>query len=261
MKTIICEKCGTEYNEELSECPVCALLNKEPSNEIKKSAAVNMHWCYSLALFIIGSFGLHIIAFKLSHIFAFEGHSPYYSGLINFSAYFILFAFLFSAVIANLNEFKKQMKGYHKYLYGIVFGIGVLFGSIMINMIINTFYTLAPNENETAIRSVISLTPFLSVVVFGLIGPICEELTYRAGLFTLISKKNKILAYIVTIVVFGFIHFDYQNITSINEWLNLPIYCLSGFLFTLAYDKYGLPGSIVAHMTNNLVSVLVNIMN
>ena len=259
MKTIICEKCGAEYNEELGKCPVCALFNNEKEN--KPSAMLNMHWCYSLALFLIGSFGLPIIAFKLSHIFAFEGHSPYYSGLINFTAYFILFAFLFTGVIANLDEFKKHMKGYEKYLYGLVFGIGVLFGSIMINIIINIFYTLAPNENESAIRNVISLTPLLSVIVFGLIGPICEELTYRAGLFTLISKKNKILAYIVTILVFGFIHFDYQNITSINEWLNLPIYCFSGFLFTLAYDKYGLPGSIVAHMTNNLVSVLMNLLN
>lgn len=259
MKTVVCEKCGFEYNEELGKCPLCSLLEKKQSK--KEEKVIDLHWCYSLALFIIGSFGLHIIAFKLSRIFAFDAHEGYYSGLINFTAYFILFAFLMPGVIANFDLFKKHMKGFEKYLYGLLFGACVLFGTIIINIIINSIHTIEPNVNESAIRSVISMSPVLSIIVFGFIGPICEELTYRAGLFTLINKKNKILAYIVTVVIFGFIHFDYENITSINEWLNLPIYCFSGFMFCLAYDKFGLPASILAHMTNNLVSVILNALN
>ena len=255
MKTVICEKCGTEYDESLKECPICALTKIEK----RESHVINLKWFYSLALFLIGSFGLHIIAFKLTHVFASYAYENYYSGLVNFTGYFILFAFLLTAVIANLDLFIKPFKERMQYFYGICMGCLVLFGSVTISFIINLIHTIDNNANETAIRSVISVSPVLSIIVFGLIGPICEELTYRAGLFTLINKKNRILAYILTVILFGFIHFDYTNIGSLNEWLNLPIYCFSGFVFTFTYDHFGLPAAITAHMTNNLISVFLNI--
>ena len=71
---------------------------------------------------------------------------------------------------------------------------------------------------------------------------------------------NVFLAYIVTSLVFGLIHFNFfaTGDALINELLNLPSYVISGFLLTLAYDKFGFACSSVAHIVNNLFSIVVS---
>ena len=71
-----------------------------------------------------------------------------------------------------------------------------------------------------------------------ILAPFAEEMTYRIGLFSALKRVNLILAFIVTALVFGLIHFDLSGVIqgfntgtegsrkyAINELCNLPLYC------------------------------------
>ena len=104
------------------------------------------------------------------------------------------------------------------------------------------------------LRSFITIYPFISLIFLGVIGPICEELTYRVGLFSVL-KKPKWLAYVIGTLVFALAHFSFTSTNIINELVNLPVYIVSGFALCLAYDKFGLAASLTAHTVNNIYSV------
>lgn len=152
------------------------------------------------------------------------------------------------------------------------------------------------NLNETSINNIMNSSyAFLMIIPVVLFAPIVEEFTYRLGLLDLIGKKHKITGLIVSSIVFGVIHFngiiyillmllgyldpsilsgeiaealgvegtvtmDYLAQQLVIEFLNLPIYILMGACLGLAYLTSGsVCGSIVAHMTNNLLSSILTI--
>ena len=119
--------------------------------------------------------------------------------------------------------------------------------------------SIADNANESSLNSIVTAFPMASLLFFAFIGPVCEELTYRVGLFSLTKRVNRIFAYIVTIIVFTLIHFDFTSKTMVNELLNIPFYAFAAFVFTFLYEKFGLASSVSAHITNNLFSLLVSI--
>ena len=116
------------------------------------------------------------------------------------------------------------------------------------------------NENELQSRAIIDTYPILSILVLGIIGPICEELTYRLGMFSLIGRINRVLAYIITSLVFALMHMNFSsNANIVVELLNLPSYIFAGVAFCFAYDKFSLPCSLTAHTLNNLFAVIFQI--
>ena len=115
------------------------------------------------------------------------------------------------------------------------------------------------NNNESSIDSITTIFPLLSLLVFGLIGPICEELTYRVGFFGFFRKINPILGYIFTAILFGFIHFDFQSNDLINELINIPSYIIAGLMLCYIYDYKGIGTSIIAHSLNNVIGILLQI--
>ena len=105
------------------------------------------------------------------------------------------------------------------------------------------------------------LVVLLFALIFGVIGPICEEFTYRIGLFSLTKRLSRVAAYIITPLVFGFIHFGWGSIATggdalIIELLNIPDYILAGVIFAFLYDRFGIGASTTAHVMNNLLSFI-----
>ena len=178
--------------------------------------------------------------------------------LINATAYIGLLVTLL--LIGNKDLFKiiKSFKQWQSYLAGaICFGSIIAF-NIFYGLIVNLLKTpVHGNSNQQALETMDSLYPFISMVVFGFIGPICEELTYRTGLFSLLKRKNRVVAYLVTIVVFALIHFDFTATkdTIVNELLNLPYYMFAAFAFSFTYDRFGFAGSVTGHIMNNVFSL------
>ena len=177
-----------------------------------------------------------------------------FNGAANFITYAMLFVTLMGVLNVDIKNLKKEFKHWLPYVVGIGFGIGLIVFSIVYSSFINLFYQSEINENEEALRSFITVYPITSLIFLGIIGPICEELTYRVGLFGVL-KKPKWLAYVIGTLVFALAHFSFTSTDLINELVNLPVYVVSGFLLCLAYDKFGLAASLTAHTVNNIYSV------
>jgi membrane protease YdiL (CAAX protease family) len=184
-------------------------------------------------------------------------NSQVFLSYINFSTYIVLFgtilfylrSFLISLlkVFLNFNNFKKG------FMYGLVIiGLNIFLGVIYQVLNIQT----TSNNNQELINSLVFSMPVISIITFVFLGPIVEEFTYRLGLFSLIAEKNKWLAYIITMIIFGFIHFDFTTTNITNELLNMPFYLLAGLAFCYIFYKENFAVVTYAHILNNFISVL-----
>ncbi len=256
----------------------------------------------NIILFVWGSGCYFLINYLMNLIFGrfynSMGDNLYNIMLMNACYGLLLLGFIIFFIVDRKSgkELLKSFKGYKQYLFGlIIYVIGFVL-EIAINIIIAKAYgNSRVNSNETGLREMISYSPwaiFFPIVIFG---PLCEELTYRVGLYGLIAKKNKWVAIIVSAIVFGLLHFSFSSIYAainyynllanhssiiqyldsagntlyytkdqviqnlINEFINLPAYILSGLLFGFAYAHTGkITASMTAHILNNLISTLLS---
>jgi membrane protease YdiL (CAAX protease family) len=277
-----CRQCGKAYDSALGNCPYCGTQSVD-FNEVKGFKEMTpMGWGKELALFLIGWLGFQIIGLLVSFIVlsvtkgAYESaglsgaslqaaltsfkNSVTYAGAIDFSVYVILFCVMLVVLDRDIYRISKRFKMGKSY-FGFLAGFGIMMLSVLYNLIIqNVIGSTESNANQSIINALIASNPLLSIVVFAFIGPFCEELTYRVGLFGFLKRINPYLAYIGTALLFGAIHMDITNLGSVIEWAYFPDYVISGFLFSLLYDKLGFGASYTAHFTNNFISVVMTIL-
>lgn len=195
-----------------------------------------------------------------------------YMATVNFFTYFLTFSTLglllyFLHVIEPLiRDFKKL----RTYLYGLFYGLVVIIGSITVSLLMNLIFgDQGSNANQGTIELIIKNHPLSSFFWIVLAGPIVEEIIYRFGLFGGLRKINRPLAYVVSALIFGFIHFNVPVDENgavimaelITELINIPSYIVSGLIFAYAYDKEGFGVGVVAHITNNLISFIFSIIS
>lgn len=221
-------------------------------------------WLFRLTLFLIGFLGLDILTIILQLIFNvifpewFVKDSPtQIVGLSTLNAvrYVFLTIGLIALLLPRLKIIINKFKSFKTILLGIGFGIALIGITRVYSLVISDFVELEINANEEAAESMIFAYPFLSIIVLGILGPVCEEVTYRYGLFGLFNKKAKILAYIITPLVFALIHFDFTG-NLLIELVNMPSYIIAGILLCYVYDKYGFGASVIAHIANNLFAII-----
>lgn len=281
-----CPYCGLLIDSDMEKCPYCGnfmpkeepikqekpkiIINDNPKNKNKDFLKFYERRDVSnkkeIAFFLINLIGLQAFAFFIqlftNALNPFFMISTYGSGILNFSLYLILFGIF---AVISLDDYKTLFSKFFKgrtYLYGISYGFLVIVLNALYSMIVSTLYPgYTSNQNENSIESIVAIFPALSLLVFGFIGPICEEMGYRVGLFSLIRKKNRILAYVLTSIVFGFIHFNFTSSNMAIEFINLPSYMISGILFCYIYDKEGVETSMVAHITNNVFAIMMTIIS
>ena len=116
---------------------------------------------------------------------------------------------------------------------------------------------MSDNINQSAADAFANNYPILAFFVMAIIGPICEELTYRVGLHSFLRRINKYLALVVTIIIFAMIHFTFDAENIVEELWSLPSYLVSGLLLTLAYEVRGPACSITAHACYNLFALIM----
>ena len=245
--------------------------NEEP--EMNRYGSPMFTAMKQLILFIAGWIGFRVFAYVVQILILLIANGRGLDGnavlgqsnvsiILNSTLYVSLLAALL--VISNKDVFKllKSFKQWQSYVAGVVCLLAIFAFNFAYNMLIEFLKEVqiikiptGNNANQAAIDSLESLYPFTCVIVFGLIGPVCEEFTYRVGLFSLLKRKNKILAYVASCVIFAFIHFNlsFNTATLINELINIPLYMFAGFAFAYTYDHYGFAGSVTAHALNNLI--------
>ncbi len=228
---------------------------------------------FRLRIFLIGSVGLIVLSILVGVTFAMGARiimpvedynllisSNQFLVAINFMTYFILmmiFFLWFSKTTVfkniflsffNITKLKKALL-YFLLLYGLLLLAGIIYETLGI--------VLEDNTNQDTITELTIDFPFLSIITFVFLGPIAEEITYRLGLFGLLHRYNRWIAFIVTALVFGFIHFDYGSANYMNELLNMPLYILAGVVFAYIYEREGFEVATLTHVINNGFSIMI----
>lgn len=254
-KKTTCPKCGQEYDIMFSRCPCC----HEPNNERPESRVSYLPISRQIPLFLVGLIGINVLAVIISLIVApsIKDDDALRYVLINSINYAILFIVDMLLLINYFHELIIPFKKGRTYLAGLIGFAVLLGGSTLITYLMELAVPSAgTGENQSVAIQMILRNPAVSIIILGFIGPLVEELTYRVGLFTLCKRASPVLAYILTTLVFAVIHIDFFSDNIINELVALPDYLFAGLMFSLLYDKEGFGASYLAHVGNNLFSVI-----
>lgn len=280
-----CPNCHHKIDPAYLECPCCGHQEEDPAIVRNFGLQLPTPFWKQIIFFLLGLAGfqlLGIICSLIGETIVIANHpeaskeellellkAPDFSLGVNCSAYLIM-AVAFGLILwKSWPKLLKSFKGWKPYVSAFVGAFAIYALEIMWNMIANAIFTAAgitpqTNANQSGIATMTLLSPVLCLFVFGLVGPFCEELTYRAGLFSFLSRLGKPLAYTLTGIIFGLIHFGWSSLWSpafagqaIVEIVNLPPYIMAGIAFSILYDKFGFASSYLAHALNNVVSLLL----
>ena len=263
----ICTQCKSEYDVVEDTCPACKCRDENFENlGIPKNILWLPTW-KQLVCFAIGLFGLNAISLIAQLFFGeyADPTSPQYLNFItitNVVRYVMCAGGIACVLIHDYHKFPKFLKKWHPWVIGIGFAAALLMSATLYTYIVNLFHPTEVNENQRLINQMIDTYPITSILLLGFLGPIVEEFTYRVGLYSFFRRINKYAAYALTLVIFGLIHFNFfaKGDDMVNELLNLPSYMISGFLLTLAYEKFGITCAVTAHIGNNLYGVVMTIL-
>lgn len=214
---------------------------------------------YKILEFLKG-LGTILLYFLISLTVAFLFGKYMYDDNLIVATFFQIIAYLVFLVILGaiyhkklIADFKNFKKDYIKVaLKNWIIGLGVMF---IANIIISSFGGLATNEEAN--RKVLQAYPYSSIVTMIIIGPLVEEITFRACFKKAFDKWYTFA--IVTSLLFGTAHIQNFFVTyNIYELLYLLPYSALGFFFAKAfYETDNIYTSYIAHMFHNGMCVIL----
>lgn len=256
-----CSSCGESIDKFDADCPKCNERNNDFPLGEKARNMVFLNPIKQLILFLFGWVGLNIISVAVSRIVIAcnLGDKLLIDALINFICYGTLFiGFVFILWKDSLKILKKFKNG-KSWLIGLaIFGVMLVF-NISVNLILKAAFPNEIGQNQSSVNSITKTYPILSTIFFAFIGPICEELTYRLGLFSLLRRRNRVIAYVASSLIFGLIHFGWSTIGTNAFFIELatsPVYIGMGVILGLSYDLFGPAPTIIAHVLNNSFGIV-----
>lgn len=258
-KKVNCNHCEKSYDETFNECPNCHAPNENLKRKFKRIQMLSI--AKQLALFLTGLAGLELLVFLVVlFLSAFDLSSvsnAKFTMIVYAIVYSLLFIILFGIINVDIKKLFKSFKRWQPYVAGICCALAILqFQIIYLTFLQLCGVDFGVNANQDAVNQSVNALPLTSFVILGIIGPICEEVTYRLGLFSFLKRISFWVAYPIATVVFALIHFNFSGANLVNELINLPIYLFAGFALTFTYDRFGFAGSTIGHILNNVISFL-----
>ena len=227
----------------------------------KHNTMPNLPTSLSIVFFLIGFLGLDLISVIISFLFGdfmLNSLGPASAeGVLLFLVYLLLFVLMIILIFVNkpaITWIKGLLKDKSTFIEGVNIGILTLCCSLIYSYIATLIAPHTSNNNQEGLEVSFQAQPFLTFFCIVIFAPVCEELAYRFGLFGSIAKYSNTLAYVVTIIVFAFLHFDFtaQGDDLINEFINIPAYLIGAFFLSYAYQRKGnILTSITAHSVYN----------
>lgn len=257
---IKCPNCGDYHDATLEKCPSCNKDNELYQIRRVPKRVVFLHPFAQIGMFLVGFvYAGMLIAEIIAVLFIpFDAFSD--KALRNTVYMAIVYAAMFIALlcIAIFSGRRKLFFGKFTsgidYLYGFGYAITIVVVSVVVGAIISIFHESGPNANQASVELSALNYPLLSMATLCVIGPLCEELTYRVGLYSFLRRFNKYFAFIITVIVFAMIHFDFTAENIVNELWSIPSYLVAGFILTLAYEHRGPACSMTAHVIYNSIA-------
>ncbi len=256
-----CSNCDAYYDPTLKECHIC---HKKNELYLEKQIPRHITFMHPLAQggLFLGGFsyaGMLLLDILIALIATqFTSDKSVLVAIANSTVYVLLLIGLLSIVIFTRRKyfFEGYTKGLN-YVYGLGYAITLVLIGSAFSSIVSIFHEVSDNVNQTAAIEYAQNYPIIAFFVVGIIGPVCEELTYRVGLYSFLRRINKYLAFAVTTIIFAFIHFNFDSADIVNEFWSLPSYLLAGFILTLAYEHRGPACSMTAHVLYNVFAFLI----
>ena len=254
-----CPNCQAYYDPTLKQCPIC---HKDNELYYRRNVLNNVFFFHPIA-----QVGLFLGGFAYTGMLFLEVFASLFLGfkdellnqvLILFFTYLLMFGGLM--VIAMSTRRQPFLKRYTRsldYIFGAAYTIALIGASLIIGFIVSQFYKGGDNTNQAAAESISKNYPILAGFILCFFGPVCEEFTYRVGLYSLLRRVNVFLAMTVTVIVFTLIHFDFTAENMIGELWSLPSYITSGLILTLAYEHRGPACSMTAHIAYNTFAFIM----
>ena len=144
------------------------------------------------------------------------------------------------------------------YILGqILLGYGLLMAANLLVSIL--VYALMPeaNPNNEAVLDLAKVARGRILAITVVLAPLLEELIFRGGIFGLLRRWNRWLAYVVCILVFGIYHVWHYALSDPLALLYLLQYLPAGYVLCRSYEKTEcIWTSILLHMLNNSISLL-----
>lgn len=182
--------------------------------------------------------------------------SAFITNNLTFFAHTLVFIpaiFLFTpdcvAAVKKINKsnfFLLITIGIFTFYFEVIVGIGVSLCNI-------------ESTNQSMIDSYVLANAFLMNTTIILIAPVTEEIMYRFCIFSAFSS-NKIIAYIVSIFLFAFMHvWDYVIIDKdYTQLIAMLPYAAFGTGVCVLYDKTNnIAYPILLHMAMNIITVII----
>lgn len=162
---------------------------------------------------------------------------------------------------------------FHKFIArtsrNFVDNLGVAFRSVLVGLIglyglnelvyrlSNVVITNRTNLNDTAISAQIQDAPRVTLLIIIFLAPFVEEVLFRGLVFGNLKHKSRVVAYLVSCVLFALIHvwqFAVVN-QDITYFLLMVQYLVPGAVLAWAYESSGtLWASIGLHAVANALS-------
>jgi len=267
-KRVNCPKCKNSIDAYLDKCPYCA---NERSIDVLPKRFSNMTFISDykeLLFFLVGTVGMILISFLVdtgikSFPIQYDGLKTALSALISY----IIISALFVCIISRdssklLKQLKTQTTNPRTWIF-VLIGLAII---IAFNY--GYYYSLQAcgikleaTANEKAIDEIVKKWPAIAFFFTVLLAPVIEELCYRVGLFSILRKRNRYLAYVVVVLLFAFVHFSGSLVTDpsqmAKEAINIPLYIVPSLILAITYEYAGYSASLYIHIINNLVSFAV----
>ena len=256
-----CDKCGSNYDVARDTCPACNTLNEEKKEQKSAKAILFLSPQKQLLLFLVGFVALQVIGYLIGAILDnfMSDEEVIYHLITNVVCYVSVAIGLSFVIFKDFKLFKRHLTNPYPWIAGVTGGIILIMVTITYSLCSNLIYPHEINENQNLANNMMTSFPLTSILIIGIIGPICEEFTYRLGMYSFLRRINKYVAYAITIVFFALIHINFFAENIIPELIAIPQYLFAGLCFCILYEKWGIAASTTAHITNNLFSVLYTI--
>ena len=253
-----CSNCESYYDPTLIECPICHKSNELYEQKRIPTSIVFFHPLSQIGLFLAGFsyFGMLVSQIIVSLFLKQVSDKGLANALILFFTYLMMLGALLTIVFATRRRtFFEKFTRRSDYLFGLAYAGAIFATELIIGTIVNFFYQGTSDNQEVAVN-LIKNYPIFATLIICLIGPICEELTYRVGLYTFFRRVNKYLAFVVAAIVFALIHFDFASKDIVGELWSLPSYLSCGLILAIAYEHRGPACSITAHIVYNTAAMI-----
>ncbi len=183
---------------------------------------------------------------------------------LNLLYYAVGFAYLLGFLFHYLREtFADMCSGFGRTVIAVLVGfIAYVFLSNLVSFGLQFFLENLTNPNSAAVNASTKLNPNKMLVIGVLLAPVVEETLFRGVAFGSLRRKNALLAYAVSTLLFAVYHLWSYLVYDFHPSLLLYLlqYLPAGLVLGWAYDySKTLWAPVFLHMMINYVVITVQV--